>query len=1092
MARKFVSLHSHSSVGSPLDGFNSIDDLFEGSQEAGHPGFGLTDHGSMSALYDAWKTAKKKNAKFVPGIELYFAEDLDPENKKNYHLVVLAQNEIGYKNLLKLNLEAFKHQSIGFMGKGTPRVSWEQIQKYNEGIFALTACSNGIISKKLISDQEVEQAEEIIKRLHSIFKDRFFLEIQPHSLLHINQKTGKEVNQVKLNEALLKYSHDFNIPYVITCDAHYRNKAMSVSHDIMLAIKDHKPVDDPNRFRYGIQDMYFKTEEEIVNFFGSEIANKGMENSIKIFDACETPTYLEGRGPILPKFPVKDELDYSEFREWFEKNDESIDEDKAYLRYKCIQGFKQHCQGFSSEQKKEYWDRVKKELEVLEMRNFSSYLLIVSDYFNWAKNNNIPTGPGRGSVVGSLVAYLIGITKVDPIKHDLLFERFHNREKKAYPDIDLDFSKSKRDQVKQYLKVKYGDDKVAGISNWSTLSPKVVIKDVARSLDIEGDKTATFKVANHITSIMPDEKTIEEIEKKSQKFASYMKKYPKLRTHAMELQGLVRNWGIHAAGVVLSDRPLDELTPLRVDDEGDIVLQWEKTRTEEFGLVKMDLLGLDTLDVIEETVQLIKQQHGVEININEIPEDDKKTFDMIGRGQTMGVFQLESSLAPLCMKIKPQTIDEISDINALGRPSCSAEQRQDYIERKLNRQDISYLHPKLENALKKTFGISLYEEAMMTVAKDCAGWDLNQSDALRKITKLKGKDPELVEKTRINFVNDSMKFSGMSYKDADGIWKHEIEPYGSYGFNKAHSVAYSYISYQTAWLKCHYPTEYMCALLNSEDPNSDKLLEYINECGKMSIKIVPPNLNTSKHNYMIRTSQEIATGLSAIKGLGAKALEEILKLQPFSCLEDFFARTNARVINKGVIQAMAKAGVFETFGRTRKDIYDHYDKYRNYVRDEIKNGKNIDQIKLPTYDEEWNRKELLLFEREVYGRTISGSLHEIFKGFFRANSSITPLRKIKDTQPGDKIKIEVILNSKIKEFTIKKPGKNFGKKFAKYLVEDADGTTAELTVWADDYQKYNHLLQEGLPIKAICKVDEYMEQLGLSLSTLEGILGKEV
>lgn len=1024
--------------------------------------------------------------------ELYFAEDLSPENKKNYHLVVLAQNEVGYRNLLKLNLEAFKNQSIGFMGKGTPRVSWEQIQKYNEGIFALTACSNGIISKKLISDQEEQAAEEIVKRLHSIFKDRFFLEIQPHSLLHINPKTGKEVNQLKLNECLLKYSHDFNIPYVITCDAHYRNKEMSVSHDIMLAIKDHKPVDDPNRFRYGIQDMYFKTEEEIVDFFGTEIAETGMANSMKIFDACELPKYLEGKGPILPKFPVKDEKEYPIFREWFEKNEESIDEDKAYLRYKCIQGFKEKCQDFSPEKKKEYWNRVKKELEVLEMRNFSSYLLIVADYFNWAKEQKIPTGTGRGSVVGSLVAYLTGITKVDPIKHDLLFERFHNREKKAYPDIDLDFSQAKRDLVKQYLKQKYGEDKAASVSNWNTLSPKVVIKDVARSLNIEGDKSASFKVANAITSVMPMVGNIEEIEKTSKKFEAFMKKYPKLRTHALELQGVVRNWATHAAGMVLSDQPLVELVPLRIDEDGNVALQWEKSRTEEFGLVKMDLLGLKTLDVIEETLKLVKQTKGLDINIDLIPDDDEATYKMIGRGETMGVFQLESSLAPLCVKIKPKTIDEISDINALGRPSCSAEQRENYIERKFGRQPIKYLHSNLENALKKTFGISLYEEAMMTVAKDCAGWDLNQSDALRKITKLKGKDPELVEKTKNSFISDSVAFSKMSAKDAAKIWQHEIEPYGSYGFNKAHSVAYSYISYQTAWLKCHHPTEFMCAILNSEEPNSDKLLEYLNGCSKLGLKITPPNLNTSRYNYMITSPKEIATGLSAIKGVGEKALEEILKLQPFSGIEDFLYRTNARVINKGVIQAMAKGGVFETLNRTRKDVFENYEKYRLFVREEIKNGKTIDQVKVPAYNIEWNRKDFLLNEREVYGRTISGSLHEIFKGFFKANSSVTPLRKVKEHRAGDKIKIEVIINSKIKEFTVKKPGKNFGKKFAKYLVEDADGTTTELTLWMDDYQQYNHLLQDGLPMKAICEIGEYQEQLTLSLSTLEGILGKEI
>lgn len=322
------------------------------------------------------------------------------------------------------------------MGKGTPRVSWEQIQRYNEGLFALTACSNGIIAKTLVSDQDVEKAEEIIKKLHSIYKDNLFLELQPHSLLHINQKTGKEVNQIKLNESLLKYSRDFKIPYVITCDAHYRNKEMSVSHDIMLAIKDKKPVDDPNRFRYGIQDMYFKTEDEITDFFGKDIAEIGMANTIKIFDACEMPTYLESRGPILPKFPVQEEQDYKKFREWFEKNEDSIDEDKAYLRYKCIQGFKEKCQDFSPEKKKEYWSRVKKELEVLEMRNFSSYLLIVADYFNWAKEQKIPTGTGRGCFVPeSLVGLIDGNFKA--IKNVIIGDVVISHDNTANKVIDV-------------------------------------------------------------------------------------------------------------------------------------------------------------------------------------------------------------------------------------------------------------------------------------------------------------------------------------------------------------------------------------------------------------------------------------------------------------------------------------------------------------------------------------------------------------------------------------------------------------------------------------------------------------------------------
>jgi len=1085
---KFVSLHNHTELGSPLDGMNDVEDLFIRAKEIDHPAVAVTDHGTMTAIYDAWKASQKHGVKLIPGMEAYFTTDLT--TKKNNHLVLLAKNEVGYRNLLRLNYESYKNQISGYMGKRTPRISWNHIENFNEGIIALTACSNGLIAKTLITEGDEEQAICHIKRMQSIFGNNFFLEIQPHDLYAVG-KNGKEVNQKKLNEAMIRLSKDMDIPYVITCDAHYRDKDHAKYHDFMLAIKDKKPVDDPDRFRYGVQDMYLKTHEEITDFFGEEVASIGMANSIKIMNACETPRYIEPTGPILPKFPVKSEDDYAEFREWRNKNCPEIEEDKSYLRYKCVEGFKDKFGELKDEERADYWERVKKELSVLESRDFSSYMLIVADYINWAKDQGMPVGPARGSAAGSLVAYLSGITNVDPIKYGLIFERFHNKEKKSFPDIDSDFSNP--GAVKGYLKQKYGEERVASISNWSTLSPKVTIKDVARSLQIGGDKSSAFKIANHITSIMPETKTIEEAVRISPEFAAYMRKYPKLYENACKLQGLTRNWGVHAAGVIIGDRPLYEVVPLRIDHKtGMLVTQWEKNRCEENGYVKMDLLGLKTLTVIEDTFDLIEHSQGKDLTIDDIPLDDKETFKMIGRGETTGVFQLESSLTPLCMKIKPLDIEGISDINALGRPSCSPAQRNTYVRRKLGLDNVIYRHPSLSGALEKTYGVSLYEEGMMTIAKDCAGWDLNQADALRKITKLKGKDPDLVLKTQSSFISDCIKVSKMSFRDAKSIWSNEIEPFGDYGFNKSHSISYSHISYYTAWLRNHYPTEFMCALLNSEDPNSDKALEYINECSKMKINITPPNVNSSGGNYVVTKPGEIATGLAAVKGVGDKAVMEILELQPFSNIEDFFFKTNGRIINKRVIQALAKAGSFECLDRTRKDMFENYAKYRTKINNEIKKEKTIDQILLPGYDEEWDRKAMLVAERETLGRTISGSLHEVFEGFFRKGNSIaTPLSRLSSCEVGSKIKIEVIINTKLKEFKIKR-GRNVGKKFAKYLVEDAHGTTSELTVWAHDYERYSSILIDGVPIKAVCKVDEYMDKRGLSLSILEGVLGKRI
>jgi DNA polymerase-3 subunit alpha len=534
--------------------------------------------------------------------------------------------------------------------------------------------------------------------------------------------------------------------------------------------------------------MYLKTSDEITDFFGEKIAKIAMNNSMKISNFCEEPHYLKSRGAILPQFPVKFQKDYENFKVWWQINCEEVSEDKAYLRYKCMKGFNFFTEGFSPEKKRDYWNRIKYELSVLEMHNFSSYMLIVADYVSWAREAGMGVGPARGSSAGSLVAYFIAITSVDPIKYNLLFERFHNKQKKSFPDIDCDFAEP--DRIKSYIREKYGQDYVAQISNWSTMSPKVVIKDVARSLEIGGDKSSAFKLANHITSIMPDADTIEDAISENNEFANFMEKYPDVKEYSSKLQNLTRQWSVHAAGVVIGDTPLYEIIPLRIEKsktgESDVTAtQWEKTRVEEFGLVKMDVLGLNTLNTISDALRYICDKTGLKIKQEEIPLDDEKTYEMISRGDNIGVFQLESSLSPLCAKIKPKDVDTIAAINALGRPSCPAEQRQAYIKRRFGLEKIRYTHEKLEVSLKDTYGVSLFEEGMMSIAKHCAGWDLNEADNLRKITKLKGKDPELVIRTEKNFIKGCMDVSGMTYEQAKEVWDNEIASFSGYGFNRS-------------------------------------------------------------------------------------------------------------------------------------------------------------------------------------------------------------------------------------------------------------------------------------------------------------------
>ena len=422
----FVSLHNHTELGSPLDGMNDVNLLFDQAKELNHRAIAITDHGTLTAHYDSWLASKRTGVKLIPGIEAYFADDL--EVKRTNHLVLLAKNEIGYKNILRLNYESYKNQQSGYMGKKTPRISWEHLNAYNEGVFCLTACSNGILSKLLISEDNEEEAILRMLKLKDIFDDRLFLEIQPHDL----KTSDGNVDQIRLNETLVGFSKEYGIKYVATCDAHYLDKDHAKYHDMMLAIKDKKAVDDPDRFRYGVQDMYLKSHEEVASFFGRDIASIAMRNSIDISEACEPPRYLEPKGVMLPKFPVSKKPDYDAFKEWHQKNSSGVPEDKAYLRYKCINGFKEKFSHLSGEKRSEFWDRVKTELSVLEDKDFSSYMLIVSDYINWAKENNITVGPARGSAAGSLVAYLASITSVDPMKHDLIFERFHNNQKEHF------------------------------------------------------------------------------------------------------------------------------------------------------------------------------------------------------------------------------------------------------------------------------------------------------------------------------------------------------------------------------------------------------------------------------------------------------------------------------------------------------------------------------------------------------------------------------------------------------------------------------------------------------------------------------------
>lgn len=1101
MADKFISFHNHTSSGSLLDALISTEQLFNKAKLLGQEAVAVTDHGSVFSIYDAYKMSKKTGVKLIPGNEFYFVHDPDDEEERgNKHLVLIATNEIGWRNILKLNYLAWQRPKTIFM-KQYPRITWKDLEQYNEGIIALTACSSGIIARHIMNN-DMEKAHCHVVKLKSIFGDNLFLEVQPHSLKTENGK----VDQVRVNETMFKLCREYDIRPVATCDAHYLDANDAVYHDMLLAIKDKKPISDPDRHRYSVNEFYLKDGGSILNFFGSARGIELIKNSQLINKRCANPDYLEPKGARLPQFPVNDAEDYNEFKTWQEKNiaKRSMPEDVSYLRYKTSVGFQKLYEHLEPEQVDEYYQRIKAELNIVEEKGFSSYMLIVADYINWAKKAGITVGPARGSVAGSLVANMLGITTPDPIKHKLLFARFINKYKKAYPDIDVDFSTP--DPVKEYVKKKYGAKRVASISNLSVMSPKVVVKDVARSLELgghDGDsdeqkKSEAFRIANDITKVMPDvADTVQEAMNISREFAQFMAKYPELYKHCTRLQNIERQYGVHAAGVVIASEDLDEIAPLRCDKDGNLVLAWEKERCEENGFIKFDLLGLITLCVVADTIDAIKKRTGKIIAIENIPLDDQMVFKDISKGNTKCVFQLEASLTPLCKAIKPKTIDDIAIITSLGRPAVPQAQRQAYIERRFGRAKIELLHPLMANCTKDTFGELIFEEQLMELAHDIAGWELDKADSLRKITKLKEKGKELVAQTEGEFIGDAIK-NNVDKESAQKIWD-VIAGWSGYGFNRSHAVGYSYLSYYTAWLKHYYPAEFMCAVINSEDQNSDKVQEYKQTALEMGIEIVIPNINDSGLKYEMFGDKKIITGLMAIKGIGDAAIEYMIENRPYNSFPEFIMKStgtkgNRSPITKTVIESLAKAGCFDILGITRKCALEYWPDIKTKVGSAVKkaNKNNID-VELSNIlngfdlSEEFSKKEILHNEMQVMGHYLTGTHNDIYGGFFKGGPDIVNLCDVNNIQSGKTIKIEAVIKLKSKELKIKAKGKNYGRIFAKYLLEDTYGKTAELTLWPDYYEKFRHILLDGIPIRAICEVNEYLDTKSLILRKVEDI-----
>lgn len=1114
---EFVNLHAHTNLGSMLDAMCGVDELFDRVKELGQKALAITDHGTLAAHFDAYKAYKRTGVKFIPGCELYFVNSYDfietesnrKKTEKRKHLVFLAQNQTGYKNLLKANFIGFQHFVL-VMGRVFPRISWDVIENHNEGIICTSACSSGPLSV-LIMDNKLKEAENLALRFNEIFDERFYIEIQPHHL------KNERIDQREINRGLIRLANKLGIPLTASIDTHYITRESEKYHDTLMAINSKAPVDDPNRHRYGIDEFYVKTGEEVHNFltkhYGIEVADEAVGNTVKIAEMCEPPDCMETEGNHLPIFNPKDEKDYEEFVEWRKtaRIPTNLKDDTAFMRFRVVKGFKKKFSNMSTEERRDRWNRVIHELKVLEGNDFSSYMLVTADYINWARENDILVGPGRGSCGGCMVAYLLGIHGVDPIEYGLMFERFQNAYKKDLPDIDTDFTSAGRDKVQEYVKQKYGSDHCATVSNINSYTAKSVIPDLVKSMrnvmpGLVPEGTNYVKVSEAIKKAIPEEdtdgkkvKTLERAMELSKDLRKFAERCPELMEYADKIVGMPKEFSTHAAAMVISDVPIIEFAPLRVDKNGDVAVQYEKNRCEALGLIKMDFLAISTLDVIDETIKNIKRL-GIDgpKNMEDIPMGDQETYKMIQNGHTKCVFQLGKSgmMVTLCKKIKPRNILDIAMVNALGRPSSSKEERQDYVERRFGRKKVSYLHPSLENSLKPTYGLCVMEEQLMGVAQDVAGWDLNKADGLRKLTKLKGKDPKLALQLEVDFIEGMMKKHNVDYEFAKDTWNHIVASFGNYGFNKSHAVFYSINGYITAYLKCHYPAAFLAAYLKVKTARGgvskdEEVAIAKEECRRMGVKIIPPDINNSTASYEVLDENSIVMGFAAIKGLGEKAVSEVVGKQPYANFAEFLYKTEGRVINKTRTEVLAKAGCFDSFNISRKGVHDmakkNRDKMTAFIRNKTKDGygDNImfDECALKISEEEWEKQDLLRHEQNVLGELVTGSVNDMFPGFFTGVGT-TPISRLKILPDRHNIIVEFIVKNMLREFKIKS-GKYKNRMMVKYRVADVDGAETELTVWPDRYEEAKKIMREGTPIRAQCQVSEFNGVKTLMLREIE-------
>ena len=1057
----FVHLHVHTEY-SLLDGSNKIKEYVSRVKELGMNAAAITDHGVMYGVIDFYRAAKAAGIKPILGCEVYVAPgsrfDKTPgsTDDRYYHLVLLAENQKGYENLTKIVSKGFVD---GYYYK--PRVDMELLQTYHEGIIALSACLAGEVQKNLLRGM-YEEAVAAARRYENIFgQDNFFLELQDQGMQE----------QTLVNQQLLRLSQDTGIALVATNDVHYTYAEDEKPHDILLCIQTGKKLSDEDRMRYVGGQYYVKSEEEMARLF--PYALQALENTQKIADRCNVE--IEFGVTKLPKYDVPEG-----YTSW------------EYLNKLCFDGLQKRYAKPGEEVEPELVDRLKYELDVIQTMGYVDYFLIVWDFIKYAKDHDIMVGPGRGSAAGSIVSYCLEITNIAPIKYQLLFERFLNPERVSMPDIDIDFCFERRQEVIDYVVRKYGADRVVQIVTFGTLQAKGVIRDVGRVLDmpyafvdsiakmIPTDLGTTLEKALQMNS---DLKTLYETDEQVKVLIDMSKR----------LEGLPRHSSMHAAGVVISQKSVDEYVPLSLGSDGSVTTQFTMTTLEELGLLKMDFLGLRTLTVIQNAVQLVEKNTGKKIEIDHIDYDDKAVLDSIGTGKTDGIFQLESAGMKSFMKeLKPQSLEDIIAGVSLYRPGPMDFIPQ-YIRGKNNPETITYDCPQLEAILSPTYGCIVYQEQVMQIVRDLAGYTLGRSDLVRRaMSKKKG---DVMERERQNFVYGNEEegvpgclTNGISEEVAHQIYDNMID-FAKYAFNKSHAAAYAVVAYQTAYLKYYYPVEFMAALMTSVIDNSGKVAEYIYTCRQMGIQILPPDINRGEGRFSV-DGGNIRYGLTAIKSVGRPVIEAIVAERDangaFQSLKDFVERLSGKEVNKRTIEGFIKAGAMDSLPGTRKQLMIVYSSIVDRVNQERKSSltgqmslfelvseeeKQDFDIPLPNVGE-YEKEELLAMEKEVLGIYISGHPMQEYETKWRKNISATTADfQIDEETNQAKVKdgAREVIGGMITGITIKHT-KN-GKTMAFLTIEDLLGNV-EVVVFPRDYEKNKAYLTADRKVFVTGRVSE--------------------